>query len=262
MVDGTGRGGGGVSVARAAVAIGGRDLVRQWRQPSRIVASVVTPLMVWAFFVGGFSGALGDGGFTAQIVPGVATLTVMFSTIFTSISLIQDRHDGFLRAALVSPAPPMGIVLGKVGAGSLIATLQGCVVLLVLPVLDPGVSVVGLLGAACVLMLVSVMLIGLGLSLAWRIDSTQGFHGVMNGLLMPMWITSGAVFPVNDAADWLRWVALVNPMTWMHDAMRGALGSGTIDGAPGWVAWGVSGSSSLLMLLVSAWVMGRRARRV
>lgn len=250
-----------MSVVGVALAMGRRDLVRQWRQPSRVVASVVTPIMVWAFFVGGFSGSVRDDSFGTQIVPGIATLTVMFSTIFTSITLIQDRHEGFLRAALVSPAPPMGIVLGKVLSGSLVATAQGCVVLLLLPVMDARVSLLGVLGAAGVLALVSVMLIGLGLSLAWRVDSTQGFHGVMNGLMMPMWITSGAVFSVNDAAGWLRWIALVNPMTWTHDAMRGSIGVETIRGAPGWVAWSVSGSTAMLMLLVAAWVMGRRTGR-
>lgn len=214
---------------RAMLALSRRELIRQVRQPSRVIASIATPLLIWLFIVGGFAGAVGEVGggrsdLTAYTIPGMASLTVMFASIFASISLIQDRHDGVLRAALVSPAPGWSIALSKVGAGSLLALVQGLVVLLTLPMLGVTLSVGGVLIAVLALGCISAALIGLGLALAWIVDSTQGFHGVMNALLMPMWLLSGAVFPVEDAAGWMRAITMLNPLSWAHAAMRGSLG--------------------------------------
>lgn len=245
----------------AAGAMGRRELVRLTRQPSRIVASIATPVLVWVFIAGGFGGAVRGQGveLSAMMIPGVASLTVMFASIFASISLIQDRHDGFLRAALLSPAPRWGIVLGKVWSGSLIGVAQGAIVLALLPIIGHTPTLTGTLGAIAGLACISFTLIGLGLCLAWVVDSTQGFHGVMNGLLMPAWLTSGAIFPVNDAAGWLQAIALVNPLTWMHAAMRTALGMEGVRGAPVWVAWGVGVSASVLCVLLATRVMLARA---
>ena len=247
----------------AAVALGKRELIRQVRQPSRIVASVVTPLLIWIFFVGGFSGAIGVGNtdqdLTAYMIPGVASLTVMFASIFASISLIQDRHEGVLRAALISPAPRWSIVVGKVGAGALVAMLQGLVVLAALPFLGVEMSVLGVVGACVGLGLISVALIGLGLGLAWIVDSSQGFHGIMNGVLMPLWLTSGAVFPINDAAWWLKVVAMANPLSWAHSAIRRSLGMGGIEGAPVGLDWLIAAGFAGGCVVLATAVMGRRA---
>lgn len=242
----------------AAAALGKRELIRQIRQPSRVLASILTPLLIWIFFIGGFSSALGqentDQNLTAYMIPGVASLTVMFSSIFASISLIQDRHDGVLRAALISPAPRWSIVAGKVGAGSLVAMAQGLVVLAALPFLGVEITLVGFLGACLGLGLISIALIGLGLGLAWIVDSSQGFHGIMNAVLMPMWLTSGAVFPINDAAGWLRTIALMNPLTWAHSAVRGSLGMHPIVGVPAGLDWLIlvlfAGTTSIMATVV------------
>lgn len=241
-------------------ALSKRELIRQMRQPSRIIASIATPLLIWLFIVGGFSKAVGDvaGGqsnLTAYTIPGMASLTVMFASIFASISLIQDRQDGVLRAALVSPAPGWSIALSKIGAGSLIALIQAMVVLLTLPLLGHKLTLVGALGAIAALACISIALIGLGLALAWIVDSTQGFHGVMNAVLMPMWLVSGAVFPVEDAAGWLRVITLVNPLTWAHAAMRDALGMS--DQMSPAIAWSVSIGFALFGILLGAWTISR-----
>jgi ABC-2 type transport system permease protein len=257
-----------MSGLQAAIALGKRELIRQVRQPSRIVASILTPLLVWGFFVGGFSGAVGsmgsqntDQNLTAYMIPGVASLTVMFASIFASISLIQDRQDGVLRAALISPAPRWSIVAGKVGAGALVAMLQGLVVLAALPFLGVQMSVLGVIGACVGLALISIALIGLGLGLAWIVDSSQGFHGIMNAVLMPMWLTSGAVFPVNDAAGWLRIVAMANPLTWAHSAIRSSLGMTGIEGAPAGLDWLIAAWFAGGCVVLATAVMGRASQR-
>ncbi len=217
---------------RATIALAKRELIRQTRQPSRIIASIATPLLIWLFIVGGFSKSIGsvaqsDANLAAYTIPGMASLTVMFASIFAAISLIQDRHDGVLRAALVSPAPRYSIATSKIAAGSILALLQALIVLLTLPFLGITITPLGIAGAIAGLACISIALIGLGLALAWIVDSSQGFHGVMNTILMPMWLTSGAVFPVENAAGWLKVIALINPLTWTHIAIRSSLGMDT-----------------------------------
>ncbi len=244
-------------------ALAKRELIRQTRQPSRIIASVATPLMLWVFIVGGFSSAMGevaDAGtsLTAYTIPGMASLTVMFASIFAAISLIQDRHDGVLRAALISPAPKWSIAMSKIGAGSLLALFQAMIVLLALPFLGVSLTPIGVIGAIGALLCISVALIGIGLAMAWIVDSTQGFHGVMNALLMPMWLLSGAVFPVEDAAGWMRVIALANPLTWTHGAMRDALGMSNAFNPM--LAWAISIGFAAFGAGLGIWAISRTSK--
>lgn len=246
-----------------SLALTKRELIRQTRQPSRVVASIATPLLVWAFFAGGFAGAVGSVDSSsgtrlgAYIIPGMASMTVLFASIFASISLIQDRHDGFLRAALVSPAPRWSIALSKITAGSILALIQAAIVLLALPFLGVKPTPLGVLGALAALACISILLIGIGLAMAWIVDSTQGFHGVMNALLMPLWLTSGAVFPVADAAGWLRVIAYANPLTWAQAAMRLALGMDTATQSHTTLAWSVTIGSAVTGSLLAVLVISR-----
>lgn len=251
---------------QAAIGLAKRELIRQTRQPSRIVASVLTPMLIWIFIVGGFSSAMGqensDQNLQAYMIPGIASLTVMFASIFASISLIQDRQDGVLRAALISPAPRWSIVAGKVGAGALVAMIQGLIVLIALPFVGIELSAIGVLGACAGLALISIALISLGLALAWIVDSSQGFHGIMNAVLMPMWLTSGAVFPINDAAGWLRVIAMLNPLSWAHASIRTSLGMNGIQNAPQGLDWIITGVFAFICMLLATIVMGRATKRV
>lgn len=248
----------------ATWALSQREIIRQIRQPSRIIASVATPLLIWLFLVGGFSRAVGEvsGGestLSTYTVPGIASLTVMFTGIFASISLIQDRHDGVLRAALVSPAPGWSIALSKMLSGSLISLSQGIVILLTLPVLGATLDPFGVIGSIAALACISVALIGIGLALAWIVDSTQGFHGVMNAVLMPMWLLSGSVFPVEEAAGWLRIISILNPLTWAHAAMRSSLGmSNQLNPS---VAWAVTILFAGFGMSLGVWTIARSRTR-
>ena len=248
---------------RATIALAKRELIRQTRQRSRIIASIATPMLIWLFIVGGFSNSIGpvaqsDANLGAYTIPGMASLTVMFSSIFASISLIQDRHDGVLRAALVSPAPRWSIALSKIGAGSILALLQALIVLLTLPFLGVSLTPAAIIAAIAALACISVALTGLGLALAWIVDSSQGFHGVMNSILMPMWLTSGAIFPVEQSASWLRVIALINPLTWTHTAMRSALGMDT--GYNTTLAWIISIAFALFGISIATFAISRTTK--
>ncbi|MBL4698752.1 MAG: ABC transporter permease [Phycisphaerales bacterium] len=248
---------------RATLALAKRELIRQTRQPSRIIASIATPLLIWLFIVGGFSNSIGsvaqsNSTIGAYTIPGMASLTVMFASIFASISLIQDRQDGVLRAALVSPAPRWSIAMSKISAGSVLALLQALIVLLTLPFLGVTLTPIAILGAIAALACISIALIGLGLALAWMVDSTQGFHGVMNAILMPMWLTSGAVFPVENSAGWLKVIALINPLTWTHTAMRSSLGMDT--GFSTSLAWIISIAFAVFGIGLASLVISRPSK--
>jgi ABC-2 type transport system permease protein len=152
--------------------------------------------------------------------PGIVILTVLFASIYSTFSTIEDRREGFLPSVLVAPLPRGVIVVGKVTGGAVPAALQGTLLLLLVPAAGLHPSAAAWLGAAGWLLLLSVILTTLGFCFAWRTDSTQGFHAVMNLLLMPLWLLSGAVFPAEGAAGWVQGLMRLNPLTYGVAGLR------------------------------------------
>jgi ABC-2 type transport system permease protein len=251
----------------AALSLTRRELVRTLRQPTRLIALLGTVLLFWIVVGSGFARSfvppsLNDASnadtlaYTAYLMPGMVLMIVLFSTIVWAITLIQDRHEGFLQSVLVSPAPAWAIVFSKTVAGVLVALVQAVPILLAAPLLGVELTASGFLLAVLASSLAAGAFVCLGLILAWRIDSIAGFHGVMNLVLLPMWLLSGAIFPVDGAAGWMRLVMLANPLHWAHRAMAGAL-----DVAPpaGGVAWAVASGFALATALVACGVIGGRS---
>lgn len=239
-----------------------REIVRLLRQPTRIVGTFGAPALLWVFFAAGFGGMFagregpeGDS-YAFYLLPGMATLVAMFSAIFSAMSLIEDRHEGVLQGALVSAAPRATVVGAKVLGAGLVAAAQGGLVLLAAVALNADVRAFGLLAGVVAAGLAAVGIAGLGLAAAWRIDSSAGFHGVMNLVLMPMWLLSGAFFPADDTAGWMGRLMGLNPLRWSTDAIRGSL-HGEID--PG--AWVGSAAFAFAMTGVAWRVMVVRPRR-
>lgn len=220
-----------------------RELVRIVRQPARVVAALGTPLLIWAFFAGGFASAFAPGGgadtapdYAAFLLPGAITLSVTFSSIFSALSLIEDRNSGFLQGALVSPAPPWTIAIGKSLGGAGVALAQAAILLVAAPLVGAAPGATGYLLALLAVALTSLGVTGVSLAFAWRIRSSEGFHGVMNLVIMPMWLLSGAVFDIATAAPWLRALATLNPLAHATTAMRSSL-LGSVDAtALSWTA--------------------------
>jgi ABC-2 type transport system permease protein len=228
----------------AAIVLTRRELVRFSRQPSRIIASLLTPALLWIFFAAGFADSFAppsyaphDGiSYSLFMLPGIATLIVVFTAIFAAMSLIEDRREGFLQALMVSPTPRWVLVVSKACGASIIATAQGLLVLLAAPLLGDGYSLGALALAALALALTACAVTSMGLAAAWWVNSSEGFHAVMNTILMPMWLLSGALFPAQDAAGWLSILMSLNPLRWTTDALRDALTPGIADhGALPWV---------------------------
>ena len=206
-----------------------REIVRFYRQRARVVGVIASPLLFWVAFGAGFAhsftpGNSGAGGHAfGYFFPGSIVMIVLFTAIFSMMSLIQDRNEGFLLSVLASPVSRSAIVLGKVLGGATLAAIQGLIFLCFSPLAGVHASLSGLLLAALVVLLVSFEITALGFTIAWPMDSTQAFHAIVNLILLPLWLLSGALFPANKASGWLHHVMLANPLTYGVDALRNAL---------------------------------------
>jgi ABC-2 type transport system permease protein len=251
----------------AAAALTRRELIRFVRQPTRVAASIGTPLLVWILLASGLGGsfampdvAAADVRYGGYLLPGVITMTILFSSIFAAISLMQDRQAGFLQAVLVSPTPGWAIAASKVMGGASIAGGQAAILLLAAPFVGLNTGILGVIAAIVASAITSVAIVGLSLAAAWWIDSTAGFHGVMNMVLMPMWLLSGALFPVQGASAWLATIVRANPLHWCHAAIAGSLGIPGGEGAA--VSWGAMTLFALAMFGAAALMLGSRRARV
>jgi ABC-2 type transport system permease protein len=244
----------------SALALARREMVRFFRQPSRIVGAVAPPVLMWVLVASGFRSSFhagGDGGSFGYFFPGTVVLVVLFASIFSTISVIEDRREGFLQAVLVSPVGSGPIVLGKVLGGTLLGLLQGGVLLALVPALGLKADARALAAALGLLLLVSFALTSLGFAIAWSLESTQGFHAIMNLFLIPMWLLSGAFFPLEGAPGWLHALMAVNPLTYGVAALRRALG-GSGKGLPSMgVSVAVTFVAATLLFLVASLVVAK-----
>jgi ABC-2 type transport system permease protein len=231
-------------VTAAIVACGAllqRDLRGVLRSRSQLYSSILFPLILMAVLGTGVSEGLDpshvrDGDYVTFLVPGVMAMTLLFSSTFSSASYYRDRDSGLLRVMLASPQPPAVILTGKGLAGVTVGSLQALVVLGVAAVI-PGIELQWQYGAAgsvglalAALLLLALLLNGFAQLLATRIRTMQGFHLVMNLLLFPLLLFSGAFFPIEELPVWLKALAYVNPLTYAVDLLQLALYAESSDG--------------------------------
>ena len=191
-----------------------RELIRFWRQKSRVLGVVASPLVFW-LLIGYGSGDL------KKFFSGALVLTVLFSAIFSTISIIEDRREGFLLSMLVSPASRTSMVLGKILGAATLAWIQGLIFLAFAPLAGVSLTMGDVLALVGAVFLVSFTLTGLGFVIAWRMNSTAGFHAIMNLLLVPMWMVSGSLFPMATAQGWIKAIMWVNPLTYSISLLNG-----------------------------------------
>lgn len=213
-----------------------REVVRFVRQRSRVTGALLQPLVFWLLLGGGLNASFRPAGapagtsYVAYFFPGTLVLVLLFTAIFATISTVEDRREGFLQGVLVAPVPRWTIVLGQALGGTTLAVLQGVLLLLLAPAVGIPLSVMSLLSTAAVMVVVGLSLTSLGLMIAWRMESTQGFHAIMNLILIPIWLLSGAFFPAEGAPPPLNWLMRLNPLTYGMAALRRSLYLGTATG--------------------------------
>jgi ABC-2 type transport system permease protein len=206
-----------------------REIVRFVRQRSRVTGAVAQPLVFWLLLGGGLNASFQPAGsvpgtsYVEYFYPGTIALVLLFTAIFATISTVEDRREGFLQGVLVAPVPRWNIVLGQALGGATLATAQGILFLLLAPLLGIALSAGVVAATVAVMAIVSLALTSLGLIIAWRMESTQGFHAIMNLILIPIWLLSGAFFPATGAPAPLRWLMTINPLTYGMAALRRCL---------------------------------------
>ena len=232
---------GGASTACWALLA--RDLRGFLRSRSQLYSSVLLPLMLLAILGTGVSDGLDpastiirDGDYVSYLAPGMIAMTALFSSTFSSASFYRDRDSGLLRTLLVSPHGARTILLGRSLAAVVIGSVQALLILVV-AVLIPGIDFAwqyGWLGGTAMVVVgvlaLNFLLSGFTLLVATRIRSMQGFHLVMNLVLLPLFFLSGAFFPLDSLPDWLRILGWINPLTYPVDLMQTVAYAGDTEG--------------------------------
>ena len=221
----------GVSTAIAlpAFTLWWREVVRFYRQRSRVIGVIASPVLFWLVIGSGFGTSFRSGNAAGQqhyldyFYPGALIMIVLFTSIFTMMSVIEDRKEGFLLSVMVAPVSRSAVVLGKVLGGTTLSTIQGLIFLAFAPFVGVHIGLGQFLLVVLVVFLVSFALTALGFAIAWPMDSTQAFHAIINLFLIPLWLLSGALFPLSGASGWLRLLMRINPLTYGVEALRGLL---------------------------------------
>jgi len=206
-----------------------REVVRFLRQRSRVIGALVQPMVFWALLGGGLSasfrpsGAAAGTGYLEYFFAGTVALVLLFTAIFATISVVEDRRAGFLQGVLVAPIGRSEIILGQSLGATTLAVGQGLLFLALAPLAGVPLTALRVVATAGTMAIVAFGLTNLGLVIAWRMESTQGFHAIMNLVLLPIWFLSGAVFPAADVPGVLRWVMRADPLTYGLAALRETL---------------------------------------
>ncbi len=210
------------------------EMLRFWRSKSRIIGAVLAPLAFIIFLAPGFTSGFKfrEGGDIdiSFFVPGLICVSVAMISMFSSTSIIWEKEFGILKSVLITPVSRFSIVLGKAVGGVTIALVQGILVMIFM--IFAGVNYVSISGMAAgvlVLLISGIGFVGLGIALASKFDSQEGFQMTMGFLTTPIAMMSGAFFPISDLPTWLRSIVYLNPLTYSVDAIRWSLlGSSTI----------------------------------
>ncbi len=212
-----------------------RDLLRFFRQPSRIVGALGQPVLFWLIIGTGMAATFrmpgSRVGYLEFFYPGVVLMVVLFAAIFTTVSVIEDRHAGFLQAVLAGPGSRTALVLGKSLGSASVALSQAALFLLLAPWAGFPLGRIDWRVLFAALALAAIGLAALGFAVAWTIDNIQGYHAIQMTLLVPLWVVSGAMFPPSPAHPVFAAVMRVNPVAYAVSAARRALAGPSAPGA-------------------------------
>jgi ABC-2 type transport system permease protein len=260
----------------AAWMLAKREWIRFFRQRNRVTAAIVQPLLFWLLFGTGLKGSFESStelDFLQFFLPGTVALIVLFTAIFSTISVIEDRREGFMQSVLVAPVGRWPVLAGKVMGGSAIAWVQAVVFLGLVLIAGTVTLAWTLIPLLVLLLLVAVAMCALGMIVAWPMDSTQGFHAIMMLGLMPMWLLSGSFFPIPalgaeaTAGQWLLGAIMrINPLSYPMVEMRRLLYPEIDFSAagffpPSWVCWLVTVVAAICTTLL-AWRLMRGSQKV
>ena len=217
-----------------------RELKKFIRDRSRLVSSIAQPL-IWLLLIGtGFGatfGKVGDLQYIQFMFPGILVMTLLFSSMFSAISIIWDREFGFLKEMLVAPIRRTSIAIGKAIGGASRSTIQGVIILIFSPLIGINMTIQKFLLIVPLMFFIAFTISGIGIIIAARMESFEGFNLIVNFVIMPMFLLSGAIFPISNLPPWLSTIVNINPLSYGVDIVR-------------WVMTGISERSPALDLTV------------
>ena len=254
----------------AVPALWRRELVKFVRDANRVAGAVLQPLAVWLLLGFGFRGSFSpptpagmDMPYLEFLFPGMIALVALFTSIFSTISIVEERQSGFLQAALATPVRRSSLVLGPALGSTTLAVGQGLLFFALIPLTGYVPSLPGLALMAGILALVALGFAALGVVVAWQSRTTRGFHAVMNLCLIPLWVLSGAFFPAEGAPSVLQWAIRLNPVSYGVDALRTAMywpQDPPIDASSFTLSLAVTGLFAGIMLILATRTAGKPVR--
>jgi len=207
----------------AIYVIVARELKKFVRERSRLFSTIARPLL-WLFIVGAGISSLvrPDTGvpYIQFIFPGILGMTILFSSMFSSISIIWDKEFGFMKEILVAPVSRLSIVIGKALSGTVVSSIQAAIILALFPFVGFRLDVFQIVGVLLVCIFLSFSISAFGIVLATFYESYESFSVIMNFIIMPMFFLSGAMYPVKLLPEILQIVSKVNPLTYGIDAVK------------------------------------------
>ncbi len=202
-----------------------RDVLRFVRDRTRVATSLAQPLLFLFVFGSGLApvmSGLGGGNlnFIQFMFPGILGMTVLFTAIFSAVSIVWDREFGFLKEVTVAPVSRTAVALGKVAGGSTVAMFQALIVLILAPFVGVTLSLSQIVVLIGLMLLLAAVMTSFGIVVAARQQTMEGFQMIMQFLLMPMFFLSGALFPLRGVPLWMSLLAKVDPVTYGVDPLR------------------------------------------
>lgn len=212
-----------------------RQLKHYWRSKARLIGSLGQPLLFMIAFGFGFgpmyTRASGGANYMDFLAPGIVSMSILFTAVFSGLEVIWDRQFGFLKETLVAPIARTEIMLGKTFGGATIALIQGLIVLGLTYLLGFRISSLADFVLGLVFMvLIAIFFAGLGLAIASKMKDMQGFQLIMNFLIMPIFFLSGALFPLENLPAPIYFLSRIDPLTYGVDGLRGAFSGISIFG--------------------------------
>jgi ABC-2 type transport system permease protein len=205
-----------------------RELKRYFRAKSNIIGSIAQNFFWLAIFGFGLGASVmiqGTGNYIIFLAPGIVGMTLLFSSIFSGIGVVWDKQFGFLKEILVAPVPRSSIMLGKTLGGATTATVQAFIMLLLAGLLGVPIftNPIGILIALGLMLITACGFVALGVAIASTMKDPHGFQLIMNFIVMPLFLLSGAFFPVTNLPSWLHIIVLLDPLTYAVDGLRNAV---------------------------------------
>ncbi len=230
-----------INVLRAIYTIWLRELLRWWRDHSRIIGAFGFPIIFLFIFgsglspaMGGLTAGLGMGGnkidFVKFIFPGVIGMNVLMASIMSGVSIVWDREFGVLKEMLVAPVSRPSVAIGKTLGGATVATLQGLLILVFAPLINVHLSFIEVIQLIPLMFLGALSLTAMGVAIAARMHSMEGFQMIMQFVTFPMIFMSGALFPLRNLPGWMNFLVKINPVTYAIDPLRQVIMKG--EGVP------------------------------